>query len=262
MKYAYLSETVVVKKLSEKDNIGVFEIEGLFPGSGATIGNALRRTLLSALPGGAITQIKIRGIDHDFSTLPGMMEDVVEFTLNLKQVRFRFFANEPQTLKLVIKGEKEVKAGDIQTNPLAEIVNPGLHLASLTKKSAELDVELLVEKGLGYVSVESRQLERISVGVIMLDAVFSPVVRVTFSTEQMRVGERTDYNRLKIEIETDGSISPAGALHKCADVLRDHFNKISQIDFVPVAPKIQAAVKEKKSDKETGKKKKKKTSKK
>lgn len=256
MKYAYLSETVVVKKLSEKDNIGVFEIEGLFPGSGTTIGNALRRTLLSALAGGVITQIKVKGVDHEFSTLPGMMEDIVEFTLNLKEVRFRFFANEPQTLKLIVKGEKEVKAGDIQTNPLAEIVNPDLHLASLTKKNAELDVELIVEKGLGYVPVEARQLERLPVGVIMLDAIFSPVVRVMFSVEQMRVAGRTDYNRLKIEIETDGSISPAEALHKSANVLRDHFNKISQIDFIPTVPKTQMAVEEK----EEARKKRKKTS--
>ncbi len=234
MKYLYLSESVGIKKISEKDNIGVFHIEGLYTGYGITLGNALRRALLSSLPGAAITQIKIKGVDHEFSTIPGMIEDVVEFTLNLKKVRFHFFADEAQTLRLHVKGEKKVSSEDIQSTTLVQIVNPNLHLATLTKKNGEIDVELVVEKGLGYVSSESRRLERLAVGTIVLDAIFSPVVRVEFSVENMRVGERTDFNRLKISVETDGSINPSEALHKAANVLGDHFDKVSTVAVTKV----------------------------
>ncbi len=240
MKYSHLSETATIKKVSEDGGKGVFHVEGLYTGYGQTVGNALRRTLLSSLPGAAITQIKIKGVDHEFSTLPGMVEDAVELTLNLKKVRFHFFADEPQTLKLHVKGEQEVRAGDIESTTLVKVVNPELHIATLTKKNADLDMEITVEKGLGYVPSESRRLERLSVGTIVLDAIFSPVTRVEFSVEDMRVGERTDYDRLKIEIETDGSLSPSEALHKAANVLKDHFEKVSLIPVVKVeteAPK-------------------------
>jgi DNA-directed RNA polymerase subunit alpha len=229
MKYAHLIDSVKIKKVSEKDNKGTFEISGLYTGFGVTIGNALRRTLLSALPGAAVTQVKIKGVPHEFSTISGMKEDVVEFTLNLKKVRFIFTGNEPQVLKLHFKGEGEVKAGDIEDNAFARVINKDLHLATLTKKNAELYAELTVEKGLGYVVAESRKLERVSVGTIILDAVFSPIVNVAYTVENMRVGERTDYNKIILEIETDGSITPSEALHKAANVLSDHFNKISNV---------------------------------
>jgi DNA-directed RNA polymerase subunit alpha len=230
MKYTHLSESVIVKKVSEEGMVGVFHIEGLYTGYGNTMGNALRRALLSSLPGAAITQIKIKGIDHEFSTLPGMVEDIVEFTLNLKQVRFHFFAEEPQVLTLKVKGEEEVTAGDIQSTPLAKVINGGLHLATLTKKGAELDMEITVEKGLGYVPSEARRLERLPVGTIVLDAIFSPIVRVAFSVENMRVGDRTDFNRLMVEIETDGSITPSEAFHKAGNILKDHFDKVASIE--------------------------------
>jgi DNA-directed RNA polymerase subunit alpha len=226
MQYTHLSDTVSIKVVSEKDNKGVFYIEGLYTGYGVTLGNALRRALLSSLPGAAITKVKIKGVDHEFSTLPGMKEDILEFTLNLKKVRFHFIGNEPLVLKLDFKGEGEVKAGDIEDNAFARVINKDLHLATLTKKTARLEAELTVEKGLGYVVAESRRSERVSVGDIMLDAIFSPIVRVAYEVEDMRVGERTDYNRLKIEIETDGSITPSEALYKTAKVLEDHFVKI------------------------------------
>lgn len=236
MKYSHLSETVEIKKISETDKVGIFHIEGLYTGYGTTIGNVLRRVLLSSLPGAAITQIKIKGVDHEFSTVPGMIEDIVDFTLNLKKVRFHFFAEEPQVLSLQVKGEREVKAGDIESTAMVKVVNPELHLATLTKKNAELAMELTVEKGLGYVPSESRKLERLAVGTVVLDAIFSPIVRVEFQMENMRVGERTDYNRLKIEIETDGSISPSEALHKSANVLRDHFDKVSALPITKIEP--------------------------
>jgi DNA-directed RNA polymerase subunit alpha len=227
-----LSDSVVIKKTEEKDNLGSFSIEGLYTGYGETLGNALRRVLLSSLPGAAISQIKVKGVDHEFSTLPGMVEDVVEFTLNLKKVRFNFYAEEPQTLTLKFKGEGEVKAGDIKSTTLVDIVNPDLHLATLTKKGAEIDMEIIVEKGLGYVSAESRRLERLPVGTVVLDSIFSPVIRVQFSVEDMRVGERTNYNRLRLEIETDGSITPSSALNNAAVILGDHTAKI--VEAVPV----------------------------
>lgn len=216
--------------MSEENNVGVFHIEGLYTGYGFTLGNALRRVLLSSLPGAAITQIKIKGVSHEFSTLPGMVEDIVEFSMNLKKVRFHFFADEPQVLKLQVKGERDVTASDIESTTLVQVVNKDLHLATLTKKDAEIDMELTVEKGLGYVPSESRHLERLAVGTIVLDAVFSPVMRVAFSVENMRVGERTDYNRLILEVETDGSLSPSEALHKSANILKDHFDKISAVE--------------------------------
>ncbi|MCL4399893.1 DNA-directed RNA polymerase subunit alpha [Patescibacteria group bacterium] len=233
MKYTHLSDTVSIKTVSEEGNVGVFHVEGLYTGYGVTLGNSLRRVLLSSLPGAAITEVKVKGVDHEFSTLPGMMEDIVEFTLNLKKVRFYFTADEPQTLKFHFKGEGDVKAGDIEDNAFAKVLNKDLHIATLTKKGAELDAEVTVEKGLGYVVAESRKMERLSVGTIVLDAIFSPVVKVSFEVENMRVGDRTDFNRLKLEVETDGSISPSEALHKAANVLKDHFEKITAVEVVP-----------------------------
>ena len=230
MEYARLSETVKIKKVSEKENEGVFEIEGLYTGYGLTLGNALRRVLLSSLPGAAITQIKIKGVDHEFSTIDGVMEDVVEITLNLKRVRFRFFADEPQTLILKVKGEKKVKAGDIKSSAQVEVANPDLHIATLTNKNAELEMEITVEKGLGYVPVEARKIEKLPIKTIALDAIFTPVSKVNFIVENMRVGERTDYNRLKLTVETDGTISPSKAVHKAANILKDHFDKVSAIE--------------------------------
>jgi DNA-directed RNA polymerase subunit alpha len=247
MKYVHLSDTVVIKKISEKGNVGVFHIEGLYTGYGLTIGNALRRALLSSLPGAAITQIKIKNVDHEFSTLPGMVEDIVQLTLNLKKVRFHFFADEPQLLTLKVKGERAVTAADIKQTTMVSVVNLDLHLATLTSKDAELDMELTVEKGSGYVSAEARRLERLQVGTIVLDAVFSPIVRVAFEVENMRVGDRTDYNRIKLDVETDGSIIPSEALHKASNVLKDHFNKISDIEVTQI--KINLPIVEEKKEK-------------
>lgn len=249
MQYSYVSDSVVAKKVSEKDNVGVFHIEGLYTGYGTTLGNALRRVLLSSLPGAAITQIKIKGVSHEFSTLPGMVEDIVEFTLNLKKVRFHFFADQPQTITLKVKGEKQVTAADIESTPLVQVINKDLYLATLSKKGAELDMEITVEKGLGYVPSEARKLERLTVGMIVLDAIFSPVQRASISVENMRVGDRTDYNRLILEIETDGSISPSEALHKAASIMKDHFEKILEIEVVPIEASPE------KKEKKTAKKK-------
>jgi DNA-directed RNA polymerase subunit alpha len=251
MEWPQLSETVKIKKISETQNEGVFEIEGLYTGYGLTIGNALRRVLLSSLTGAAITQIKIKGVEHEFSTIEGVLEDVVEIVVNLKKVRFRFYATEPQVLTLKEKGEKEVTAGDIKVNAQLEVINPEAHIATLTSKNAELDMEITVEKGAGYVPVEARKIEKLPIKTIALDAIFTPVVKVNFNIENMRVGDRTDFNRLKLIIETDGSISPSSALHKACNILKDHFEKIGAIEVKEVEKKAAPA-----EEKKTRKKKK------
>lgn len=230
MEYTHLSSTVGVKTVSEERSRGVFEIEGLYAGYGQTLGNALRRVLLSSLPGAAATYVKIKNAPHEFTTLPGVKEDVVEMILNLKRLRFRMFTNEPQTLLLKAKGEGVVTGSDIKLSSQVEIVNPEQVIATLTDKSAELEMEITVERGMGYSPVEARKSEKLTVGLIGVDALFSPVTRVNYTVENMRVGERTDYNRLLLEIETDGTISPSSALHKAASALKDHFEKIYAIE--------------------------------
>lgn len=230
MKWLQLSSVVKIERISEDNKVGVFAIDGLYRGYGLTIGNSLRRALLSSLPGAAITRFKIKGVKHEFTTIPGVVEDIIELNLNLKNVRFHFYANEPQVLTLKIKGESDVKASDIKGNADVEVANPDLHLATLTSKDAELDMELTVEKGLGYVPVENQKIDKLPIGTIALDAIFSPVINVNFTVENMRVGERTDFNRVLLTVETDGTVSPSRAVHKAADILFDHFKRISEID--------------------------------
>lgn len=229
MQYAYLSSTINIKTVSEEARKGVFEVEGLFAGYGLTLGNALRRALISSLPGAAVTEIKIKNVAHEFSTLPGVKEDIVETTLNFKKLRFRMHVDEPQILVLRAKGERIVTAQDIEANSSVEVVNPEAVIATLTSKESELEVELKVEKGLGYSPVESRKGGRLQIGTVAVDAIFTPVSRVNFVVEDMRIGERTDYNRLRLEVETDGTISPSSALHKAANVLKDHFEKVAAV---------------------------------
>lgn len=263
MQYQYLSDTVKIKKISETDIEGDFEIEGLYTGYGLTLGNALRRVLLSSLPGAAITQVKIKGVKHEFSAIAGVKEDIVEILLNLKNVRFKFHADEPQILSLKVKGEKKVVAGDIEANASVEVLNADQHILTLTGKTAEIDMEITVEKGLGYVMAENRKMDKLPVGVIAIDAFFTPVVSVNFTVENMRVGERTDYNRLKLYIKTDGSITPSNALHKSANVLKDHIEKVSAIEVREIEEiKGASAKKESKPTTKTAKEKKTKTSKK
>lgn len=252
MEYTHLSSTVGIKTISEDSKKGVFQIEGLYAGYGLTLGNSLRRTLLSSLPGAAITYIKIKGVSHEFSTIPGVKEDMVDIMLNFKKIRFEMDSDEPQVLRLYGKGERVVLAGDIETNSQVRVLNPSEHIATLTSKDSEFDAEVTVERGLGYSAVESRQNQKLSVGVIALDAFFSPVTSVNYKIENMRVGERTDYNRLNLEISTDGTISPSSALHKAANVLKDHFEKVSALEvktFEDETPKKKS--KSKKDEDET-----------
>lgn len=257
MEYQYLSETVNIKKVSETDREGVFEVEGLYAGYGLTLGNALRRVLLSSLPGAAITQVKVKGVSHEFSTLEGVKEDMVELALNLKKVRFKIHTDEPQVLVLKIKGEKDVTASDIKPNSQVSLITPDIRIATLTSKDAELDMEITVEKGLGYLPVEARKSDKLPIGVIAIDALFSPVTKVNFTVENMRVGERADYNKLRLIVETDGSITPSSALRKSSNILQDHFVKISGVEVKELEEVPAAEDGEEKKTKKVAKKKKK-----
>lgn len=207
------------KIVSEVDFSGSYEIDGLYPGYGHTLGNSLRRIILSSLPGVAVTSVKIKGIEHEFSTIAGIKEDAITILLNLKKMRLNMVGNEAQTLTLKVKGVKDVTAGDIKVQGGVEILNPELHIATLTDKSAELDMEITIEKGLGFVPKEVLQKNRVDIGSITVDAIFTPVRRVSYEVENMRVGDRTDFNRLKIFIETDGTITPKEALEKSIETM-------------------------------------------
>ncbi|MCX6701967.1 MAG: DNA-directed RNA polymerase subunit alpha [Candidatus Zambryskibacteria bacterium] len=214
------------KIVSEVEFSGSYEIDGLYPGYGHTLGNSLRRIILSSLPGSAVTAVKIEGIPHEFSVIPNIKEDVVTILLNLKKVRFNVVSNESQVLILKAKGIKEVTAGDIKITGGVEILNPELVIATLTDKNAELDMEITVEKGLGFVAKEILQKNRVDIGQITLDAIFTPIKRVSYEVENMRVGDRTDFNRLKIFIETDGTITPKEALEKSIETMINQLKAI------------------------------------
>jgi DNA-directed RNA polymerase subunit alpha len=232
-----------IKVVSRDGNKGVFEISPLMPGYGATIANPLRRALLSSLEGAAITSVKIKGVDHEFSSLPGALEDVIEIIQNIKKIRFRLIGDGPVKLTLEAKGEAEVKAGDIKLTSDVELINEDQHIVTLTDKKAEFSMELDVEKGVGYVPVEQRQKEKLAIGVISVDAVFSPVKLVNFKIENTRVGQKIDYNKITMEVETDGSIQPEAAVKRASEILVDHFKLLSDIEVPENAPKAKKAAK-------------------
>lgn len=214
------------KIVSETDFSGSYEIDGLYPGYGHTLGNSLRRIILSSLPGSAITSVKISGVNHEFSVIPGVKEDAITILLNLKKIRISIVNDEPQTLSLKVKGLKEVKAGDIKVSGGIEILNPELVIANIMDKNGELDMEIIAEKGLGFVSKEVLQKNRVDIGSISLDAIFTPIRRVSYEVENMRVGDRTDFNRLKIFIETDGTILPKEALERSIEIMINQLKSI------------------------------------
>lgn len=215
------------KIISEDGTKGVYEIDGFYPGYGFTIGNSLRRIILSSLPGAAITSIKIAGVDHEFSSIKGVKEDVVMIMINIKRLRLKMLTNEPQTLTLKVKGAKVITGKDIDVPGQVEIINPELTIATLTDKDAELDIEMIVEKGLGFVSRDSLGKNKVDIGTIMLDANFTPIRRVSYEVENMRVGDRTDFNRLRILIETDGSLTPNEALEKSITIMIEQLKAIT-----------------------------------
>ena len=211
--------------VSEVDTKGVYEIDGLYPGYGHTLGNSLRRIILSSLSGSAITNLKIDGVDHEFSVLDGVKEDVITILLHLKQVRFRLLTDEPQTVKLSIKGPKVVTASDIEVSGQVEVLNKDLYIAEVTSKN-NLSIEMTVEKGLGFVPKDVHQKIKNDVGVISLDAIFTPIRRVAYEVENMRVGDKTNHNRLRMTIETDGTLTPREALEKSIVIMVEQLQSI------------------------------------
>jgi len=221
------------KIIKEKNNLAIFEIKPCFPGYGATLGNSLRRVLLSSLPGSAVTAVKISKASHEFSAIDGVLEDVVEIILNLKKIKFKMHNDEPITLSLNAKGEKEVTANDIKTTSDVEVMDKDVHIAFLTDKNAKLEMEIRVEKGMGYLPSEQRKKDHeIGIGSIEVDAIFTPVKKVNYEVEKMRVGEMTNYDKLTLELETDGSVTPEEAFKQVTRLLVDHFNLFSE----PVRP--------------------------
>lgn len=212
--------------VSEEGESGVFEIDGLYPGYGHTLGNSLRRIILSSLPGVAVTSVRISGVSHEFSTLEGVKEDVITILLNLKKIRMRFTTDEAQTLTLKIKGEKQVTAGDIELPGQVEILNPDQHIATVTGKNTELEMEIRAEKGLGFMPKELVEKNRVEIGAIALDGIFTPIRRASYEVENMRVGDRTDFNKLKLFIETDGTITPTEALTQSIEIMINQLKAI------------------------------------
>ena len=213
--------------VSEEKDKGVYEIDGFYPGFGFTIGNSLRRIILSSLPGAAVTSIKIDGVEHEFSSIKGVKEDVVMMMINIKKFRIKMLSGEPQTIILKAKGVKTVTAKDIEAPGQVEIINPELVIATLTDKDASLNIEMTVEKGLGFVTRESLGKNKVDIGTIILDANFTPIRRVSYEVENMRVGDRTDFNRLRLLIETDGSITPKESLEKSIQIMIEQLKAIT-----------------------------------
>ncbi|MDO8581560.1 MAG: DNA-directed RNA polymerase subunit alpha [bacterium] len=226
--------TKIFFEAGKKPTEGQLIVEPCEAGFGTTLGNALRRVLLSSLPGAAVTDAKIKGASHEFSTLPGVKEDVVEILLNLKQLRLKVFSDEPVRLMLKVSGEKNVTAGDIEKDAQVEIANPKLHLATLTDKDAAFEMELIVGRGRGYDAIESRENRVSEIGLLAVDALYTPIRNVGFRVDHVRVGQMTNYDRLTLTVETDGTISGQEAVEQSAKILIDHFSLLTSLANAPL----------------------------
>ncbi|MEA1925801.1 MAG: DNA-directed RNA polymerase subunit alpha [Patescibacteria group bacterium] len=212
------------------ENTGRFIIKGCYPGYGTTLGNSIRRAMLSSLPGNAAVAVKIKGITHEFTTVKGVLEDAVQIILNLKRVCFKLNGVEEATIFLKVKGEKTVTAKDFKTTSEVEVVNVKQPIATLTSSSAELDMEVKVRQGLGYVPIELQDREEKEIGTIAVDAVYTPIKRVNFTVENMRVGKKTDFDKITLDVATDGSIAPQEAYVQTIEILMSQYNAIANID--------------------------------
>ncbi len=225
--YPVMNPTFQMEEKKLADNQAIVTIEPLESGYGHTIGNALRRVLLTSLPGHAISQMRVEGVEHLYSTLEGMTEDVLELSLNIKQIRIKSTSSDPGTLRLAVQGPAQVTAADIEASAGFEILNPELHLATLTAKT-NLDLEMTVEAGMGYEVADEKKAS--AIGDIIVDALYSPIVKVSYEVEQTRVGRRTDYDKIILDITTDGSIEPIEAVKQAARILAKQFTQV----FEPV----------------------------
>jgi DNA-directed RNA polymerase subunit alpha len=215
-------ENLKINTIKEENNLGVFSFEPLPTGFGYTLANALRRVLMTSIGGAAATQVKISGATHQFTTIPGVKEDVVELTLNLKKLRFKVFSDQPVIVTISKKGPGKVTAKDIETSSDVEIMNKDQHIATLADAKSKLEMELTVEPGIGYSPMEERQTSK--VGVMVLDALFSPIVSANYEIEPTRFGGRTDLDKIIFTIETDGSVSPKESLVKASEILKDYYS--------------------------------------
>lgn len=216
----------------DEGKYGKFVIEPLSPGFGHTLGNSLRRVLLTALSGAAVVSVKIEGVKHQFATLPGLKEDIVELILNIKSLRLKLLSQDKATIRLEAQGPGKVRADKIQTPPEVEIVNEDLYLGSLADKKVKLDIEMKVESGYGYLLAEERKIA--TIGVIPIDAIFTPVVRVNYKVEETRVGRLTNLDALTLEVWTDGTIGPRQALDEAAKILTSYFLQVYEPKAQPI----------------------------
>jgi len=223
--------------VKEEGFYGIYEIDGLYPGYGHTLGNSLRRIILSSLPGAAITHVKIDGVKHEFDVIDGVKEDVVTILLNLKRIRIALHSNEPVTMTLSHNGTGVVTAAAFDAPSQIEILNPDQHIAEVTAKNTELAIEVTVERGMGYVAREVHQKDKVDIGAIALDAVFTPIRRANYEVENMRVGDRTDYNRLRLFVETDGTIAPREAMEEAIKIMIHQLKAV--IGFQETIPDVE-----------------------
>jgi len=212
----------------DEPNVATFTVEPCYFGYGTTIGNALRRVLLSSLPGAAVVAVKIAGVDQEFSAIENVKEDALTICLNLKDLRVKVYSDEPVKLHLKAKGKKTVTAKDFEKNSDVEIINSDLEIATLTSDKATIDLEVTVKQGRGYVPTEERSNEDLEIGNIMIDAIFSPVRKVGYKVVPTRVGDITNYDKLMMDIETDGTISPQDAVSQAAKILIEHFSLLTE----------------------------------
>ncbi|EKD75991.1 MAG: DNA-directed RNA polymerase subunit alpha [uncultured bacterium] len=206
-----------------EENRSMFTISPCYPGYGTTLGNALRRVLLSSLPGAAITAVRIKGVDHEFSTIEHVKEDVVDILLNLKKVRLKVYSDEAVQITLTVNGKKKVSAKDFGKNSDVEVISTDCHIATLTDAAAKMEITAIVQKGRGYIPVEARENEKLDVGFMALDAVYTPVRNVNFKMEHVRVEQMTNYDKLLLDVTTDGTLSPEDAVKQASSILVDHF---------------------------------------
>ena len=216
------------KVIQKKKNQAAFEVEALYPGYGVTIGNSLRRVLLSSLQGASVVEVKIKGAPHEFSTMTGVLEDTIMILLNVKNLRFKIFEGDSHKVTLKFKGEGEVTGKDLECPSQLKLVNPELHIATVTDKKIDFEMELTVERGIGYVPRDQVKKGKAEIGAMAVDAIYTPIKNVNFQVESMRVGDRTDFDKLSLEIETDGTITPEEAFFEACDILIKHFKIIFQ----------------------------------
>lgn len=215
-----------IKTIKEEGNAGVYTIEPLHPGYGMTVGNSLRRVMLSSLPGAAVTAVKIKGVPHEFSTIGGVKEDALNIILNLKMLRLKVHQGDKHTLILSVKGKKEVRASDIKKNADVDVINRDLYLFTINDPKAEVEMEIDVEVGRGYIAAEEKK-EKKSIGEITVDSLFAPIEKVSYIVENTRVGQATNFDKINIQITTDGTISPKEAMIDAAKILVEQFSLIA-----------------------------------